>query len=153
MDVLSYAEFGFLDDVNKYLKSNDLYTLNFISDEISLNNLYTLYYKFFQGDKFDDNNFLEAAENGKTRLNEVINMIDSGVNVNVINGYGYTALMLACVYSNSNSSLETIKLLIKSGANVNTKNIGGNTALMIASQYSNDISNIETVDGEYPMAR
>jgi len=53
--------------------------------------------------------------------------------------------MLASRYSNTDSSLETVKELIKSRANLDLQNNNGYTALMMASSYSNTDSSLKTV--------
>ena len=59
---------------------------------------------------------------------------------------GWTALMIACRNSNTDSSIETIKLLLECpNIDVNKQNNEGWTALMLACRYSNIYSNIETI--------
>lgn len=72
-------------------------------------------------------------------------LIEEGVDIDVQNKNGYTALMLASWDSNKSSNIETVQLLIQSGANLDIQNKNGYTALMIASRFSNTSSNLETV--------
>ena len=72
-------------------------------------------------------------------------LLENGADVNSIDEYGWTALMMASKYSNTTSSLETIRLLLEKGADINLINEYGSTALMMAAQYSNTTSSLETV--------
>ena len=65
--------------------------------------------------------------------------------VNQQNAQGWTPLMLACRYGQTNSNIKTIQLLLNNGANVNTQNNQGHTALRIATVYSNTDSSTEVV--------
>lgn len=93
-------------------------------------------------------------ENGYTALmltsvqgctNVVKILLNAGANVNLKNCCGATALILACVNSNTTSNVETVQLLLEAGANVNQCAIGGYTSLMLACRFSNLYSNVETV--------
>lgn len=78
-------------------------------------------------------------------------LIDSGSNLEMVDGLGHSALMYASTHSNNTSTIETVKLLIDSGANVNNYIVYGcscESALMHASMNTNNTnntSNIETV--------
>ena len=63
--------------------------------------------------------------------------------VNMGTNKGVTPLELACQYSNTDSSLETVKLLLKYGANVNS--VEDQSPLMSAVEFSHDTSTLETV--------
>ena len=66
--------------------------------------------------------------------------------INRQNTKGWTALMIACRNSNTNSNMETIKLLLEhSDIDINKQNNEGWTALMLACRYSNTDSNMETI--------
>ncbi len=69
----------------------------------------------------------DAAYDGN--LSEVKILIDNGANVNATNENGWTSLIIASEYGQS----EVAKLLLGNGANVNYENKGW-TALMIAAQ-------------------
>ena len=73
-------------------------------------------------------------------------LIKIGINVNLQNEYGVTALMSASSYSNHTSSIETVKLLLENGADINLKDIYRQTALIHVSSFSNSLSSIETVE-------
>ncbi len=90
-------------------------------------------------------NIWMAARNGKTQIGSLRKIIEVGNDINLKNNNGLTALMFASKYSNTTSSLETVKLLIDSGADVNLRDDNGWAALMIASRYSNSTSSLETV--------
>lgn len=51
-----------------------------------------------------------------------------GADVNLVDNYGNTPLIQACIYNNP----EIVDLLIKSGADVNKENSKGVTALLLA---------------------
>ena len=61
------------------------------------------------------------------------------------NGIGWTALIMACINSNTYSNDEIVELLLKNNADPNLKDNNGQTALMYACRYSNTNSNIKTV--------
>jgi ankyrin repeat protein len=67
-------------------------------------------------------------------------LIENGADVNLLNNYDSSPLMLACGIS---ENLELIKLLIQSGSNINQQNKDGWTALMIAIRHNKDISMIK----------
>ena len=88
--------------------------------------------------------FLEFATNGN--IDGLKSLIDKGVNINVQDKKGRTALILSSWYSNTTSNIETVNLLIESGAKLNIRDETGHTALMLSSVDSNKTSNIETVN-------
>ena len=81
-----------------------------------------------------------------SHIKKVVNNINNyNMDINLKSKNGYTALMLASKYSNTESNIETVKLLLDNGADINLKNCNGNSALMLASKYLNTDSNIETI--------
>jgi len=63
------------------------------------------------------------------------------------NNIGWTALMTAAIYSNTNSNHQIVKVLIKIGADVNKQEKDSRwTALMMAARNSNTESKQETVE-------
>lgn len=66
--------------------------------------------------------------------------------INDVNEEGWTALMLACRNSKTNSTERTVEILIELGANINIQEKDGWTALMLAVTYSNKNSTDRTVD-------
>ncbi len=60
-------------------------------------------------------------------------LLKKGVDVNVKNDDGSTALMVASLYGN----LEMVKYLIENGADINAKDNDGSTALIYASKWAN----------------
>jgi len=82
--------------------------------------------KKFEANKNKEHPFLQAAKNGSS--SKVKYFIKKGVDVNMVDIEGRTALMLA----SWNSYLIIVKLLVDS-ADVNMVNIEGRTALMMAS--------------------
>lgn len=66
-------------------------------------------------------------------------------NIDARNSMGYTALHLASMYSNTVSTISTVKLLIDSNADLDTQNYYGHTALHHATQLSQSTSNNQTV--------
>ena len=101
----------------------------------------------------------EAADQGK--IERIKELIEEGVDVNLQKENGYTALILASLYSNRTSSLEIVKVLLQgqtclssqrrsavqreAGADPNLQEIYRNTALMLASSQSNDKNSLDTV--------
>lgn len=65
--------------------------------------------------------------------------------LNKQNTKGWTALMIACRNSNSESTESTVKMLIDAGADLNLKNVIGSTALILALEYSDENSSVNTV--------
>ncbi len=88
-------------------------------------------------------NIWNAARNGQ--IDVIKKLLAEGVDINSQNSKGWSALMYASKYSNTESSLETVKLLIDSRADLNLKDNDGWTALLFASRYSNTTSSLETV--------
>ena len=72
----------------------------------------------------------EKLANWQNVFDKIKDMIKSGVDVNMKDEHGYTALMLAY-------RTQTAQLLIESGANVNACDNNGQTALMWASAQGN----------------
>lgn len=62
------------------------------------------------------------------RKNELVELIDAGVDINFIGNNGYTALMLAAV----NGHEDIVEYLIKAGADIAIENEFGFTALDLA---------------------
>jgi ankyrin repeat protein len=77
--------------------------------------------------KLTDEEFLELCEEGAYQ--EIEAAIKNGANVNATGNDGYTALMVAALYS---ENPEAIRILIENGADVNAANNYGNTALILA---------------------
>ena len=73
--------------------------------------------------------FFQASEQGK--LDELLTLIQSGVNVNTRDEYGYTALMWATISGHS----ACIHVLIEAGTDVNAHTNNGWTALILAAVY------------------
>lgn len=76
--------------------------------------------------------FFEEIKKGNKKT--VKELIDSGIDINAKDKYGYTPLMIAT----ENNKSEVVELLLKKGAELNVKNDDGETALMIAA-YNNSI--------------
>ena len=73
------------------------------------------------------NSFFQAARQGdRDKVRELLEMID----VDSTNYTGWTALMMASVFSNT----EVVRLLLANGAEVDSKDEDGRTALMYASR-------------------
>ncbi len=73
---------------------------------------------------------LIASGMGHTEI--VQDMIEAGLDVNVIGLHGRTALMAAAKFDR----LDTVKLLLKNGARIDVKNEAGETALQVAQENS-----------------
>ncbi len=82
-----------------------------------------------------------AAENGK--ISVIKKLLEEGIDINLQDSEGWTALMFASRFSDNESSLEIVKLLIDSGADLNLQDIDGMTALMLACEPSNTNSSLE----------
>jgi len=78
------------------------------------------------GLKFTKEDYIKTFENGD--LDAIKCFIDAGIDLNIKNKNGYTALILAAKHNN----LEMAKLLISKGANLNVQSKLGWTALMYA---------------------
>lgn len=79
--------------------------------------------------------------------NQVIKiMIDKGANIEARNAYGFTALMMACINSNTASSASTVKLLLESGAKVDAVDCLGRSSLVLACMaFTKGKSDSETI--------
>ncbi|MBQ7068413.1 MAG: ankyrin repeat domain-containing protein, partial [Synergistaceae bacterium] len=87
-------------------------------------------YKIYMRQKID------KFVNGSTQ--EIINAINNGVDVNVKDFYGQTALMIAAQRGNA----EAVNALIKAGADVNAKTESSTTALIKATYFGFDNAEI-----------
>ena len=76
--------------------------------------------------------FLEACDNDDQKL--VLKFIKKGVNVNVQDEEGYTAM----IYMAPTNNIKVIKALLEEGADVNIQNEYGGTALMSVAEQAND---------------
>ena len=72
-------------------------------------------------------------------------LVEKGANLDLQDKDGWNALMIASLYSNTDSSIDTVKYLVEKGANLDLQDKDGWNALMIASLYSNTDSSIDTV--------
>ena len=79
---------------------------------------------------------IHAIENRNT-LDEIRELIQSGIDVNKQNEYGATALIFAAKYGGENV-MEMINLLIDAGSDVNMQTKTGRTALMFAAEYGGE---------------
>ena len=81
--------------------------------------------------KKKESEFLAAAETGK--LDEAKNLLDFGVDVNVVDEKSKSALMLVLLNQKieKDNLLEMVKLLINRGADINAKNKNNQTPLMM----------------------
>ena len=73
---------------------------------------------------------LEAAENGN--VDEVRDLLAAGANVNTINEYSVTPLMLA-----ARGGVREVEILIDAGARLDEKDNNGSTALFHAAAWGN----------------
>jgi ankyrin repeat protein len=82
-----------------------------------------------EGTKVTDriSNFFSAAESGDT--SKVAESLNQGIEINVTDEHGQTALMLAA----DEGHVDTVKLLLKNRASLDLQNRLGGTALMLAS--------------------
>jgi len=69
--------------------------------------------------------------NRGSNLETVQLLLRSGANLDLQNGTGSTALLLAAKFSTDCSNIKTVEILIRSGANLDLPNAGGNTALIV----------------------
>ena len=91
-------------------------------------------------------NWFEYAINGNTKgLIELLNEVDVDSRGDIGERKNWTALMFASRFSNSTSSLDTVKLLLENGADVNLKNDNKATPLLMAARISNIDSSYDTV--------
>uniref|UniRef100_A0A6C0E7R0 Uncharacterized protein n=1 Tax=viral metagenome TaxID=1070528 RepID=A0A6C0E7R0_9ZZZZ len=108
---------------------------DFISDQINFNS--TNNQQDTHGDKDTILMILVKYSSDNKYLRVIKNLIKTGVDLNIQNIFGMTALMIASELIDSD--IEIVKLLIDSGANLEIKNNSGMTALMIASKYTKTI--------------
>ncbi len=76
------------------------------------------------------------------KIGKIEELLDSGVDVNILGNFGLTALM--CAVIGPNPSLDVINLLITRGANVHFRNKSGDTILMYSVRGLN--SNLELIE-------
>ena len=95
--------------------------------------------------KFRDVMMLLSACRGN--VNDIEDAINHGGNVNYSTWLGYTPLMYAAVFNDS----EAVKFLIKNGADINARNIHNQNAAMLAvtSDYTAKDSNVIRVLAEF----
>lgn len=79
-------------------------------------------------------------------MNELINVEKSKCDLDIVDNYGRSALMIASKYPNKNNNINIVKSLINTKCNLNTVDKFGRSALMIACRNSNTTSNIDTVN-------
>ena len=104
---------------------NDIRTIELLGGEVKSSSFYAKTMK--------DKKFLELFQDGTDQ--EIIDALDSGVNVNVASKKSRTtALMLAAKYRNA----DIVRAMIKKGAGVNLQNKKGDTALMSAARYNTE---------------
>ena len=65
--------------------------------------------------------------------------------INIKNGCGMTALMLAALNINNCSTDDTIKILVDAGANLNLQDDEGTTALMMVTMNDNNSNVVSTI--------
>jgi ankyrin repeat protein len=88
------------------------------------------YLRLFK-ESVDSRELIGAAERGDVQ--EVERLIKSGVDLNIRDNWGRTAL----IWASSRNNIEVVKLLIEAGAHLNIRdNDGGWTALILASLYN-----------------
>ena len=87
--------------------------------------------------------FTNNVDNLKIFLEQYIN---NGNDVDVQDNEGNTLLMFASKFSNTESSIDCVKLLLEYGANPNLREKHGQTALILAAQFSNRTSTEKTVE-------
>ncbi|MCL2673581.1 MAG: ankyrin repeat domain-containing protein [Alphaproteobacteria bacterium] len=83
--------------------------------------------------RFDDKPFFDLVRTGTPQ--EVENAIKNEENVNAMDKYGVTPLMMA---ARNNPNPEVIKVLVKAGADVNAKDNTGSTPLMRAAMFNHN---------------
>jgi ankyrin repeat protein len=98
---------------------------------ISKKNMEILQLIIANGGQLKDNNLLAASRNNNV---EVVKMlIEQKVNINVLNNYNVSALILACDKSNE----EIVKLLLDANADINHIDNDNENALIVACRYDN----------------
>ena len=75
-------------------------------------------------------------------VNQLSELIDSDIDINWADGYGYTVLMSAVMRNRANA----IRLLLASGANPNMQNYHGETALFLLEQHLDSMAKFICVD-------
>lgn len=85
-----------------------------------------IYYQVENSELEDAYRLLTAADENDVR--EVERLIAKGVDLNVVDFYGCTALMLAATWGH----LNVVQALIRAGANLDMQDDNGNTALLLA---------------------
>lgn len=78
----------------------------------------------------------------QTKIELVQKAIDIGENVNAVNAYGFTPLMIAAMNSNSP---ELLALLLDNGADINAQSHLGFTPIMLAVLYTSNTEVIEMI--------
>jgi len=76
---------------------------------------------------------MKAAKSGNDW--QIRTLLDSGANVNLKDNDGWTALMYACRYQ---ESISTLKTLIEAGAKIKEKNNYDSSALILAASYNDN---------------
>ena len=66
-------------------------------------------------------------------LNKINELIQSGIDVNIVNQYGWTALLVAANFGRAHAA-PMMRVLIDAGADVNKPAYHGMTALMLAAE-------------------
>jgi uncharacterized protein len=92
------------------------------------NNIYIMKYLRLFKESVSGEELISAAERGRAK--EVERLIRSGADLNTVDNWGWTALILASYWNHG----EVVELLIRSGADLNIRSDGGKTALIWASQ-------------------
>jgi len=77
------------------------------------------------------NNFTPLTYAAYTHLDQVKFLVERGADINVVDGYGHTPLMIASGYG----KLDTIRYLVEQGADLHMKNYKGFNALLISAKY------------------
>jgi hypothetical protein len=79
----------------------------------------------------------EASRTGN--LKKVKELIRNGININLQDNTGYTAIM----YASANNDLPLVKELLSHGADVNLRNVFGNNALELTTGFKNSHVSLE----------
>ncbi|MGB9635006.1 MAG: ankyrin repeat domain-containing protein [Candidatus Micrarchaeia archaeon] len=80
--------------------------------------------------------FMDTVKEGK--VEDVKHFIEMGVNINIKDKYGRTALMHAIL----RDDIEMVRLLIENGADLNATDMYGRTVLEIADENDYEIAEI-----------